>query len=306
MSTEGARLTNVVAPRRGVPQYLVELWHYRELLAGLVRKQLKVKYKNSALGFVWSMLNPAMYLVIFWVVFELVLKAGIPDFAIFLLSGLLVWNFFAVAVSEATPVITGNASLVNKVWFPRAVLPLASVGAALVHFFLQAVVLVLALGGLRYDVDVEWLPLLIPTLAVLVLLAAGFGILMAAFNVYARDTQYLVELGLLAWFWLTPIVYQYKLVSDRLASGPLPGWLALANPVTPIVLVFQRAIYGNVGGAGTGGGRLAGVESSGILPDASMLWYLRNVAVVGVAAAVLFVVALRFFERVEGDFAEEL
>lgn len=305
MSSEGPQLTTVVAPRRAFGQYLAELWQYRELLVGLTRKQLKVKYKDSALGFLWSMLNPAMYLAIFYVVFEVVLKAGIPDFAIFLLSGLLVWNFFAVAVSEATPVITGNASLVNKVWFPRAVLPLASVAASLVHFFLQAAVLVIALAAFRYEVDVAWLPLLVPTLAVLVLLAAGLGILMAALNVYARDTQYLVELGLLAWFWLTPIVYQYRLVSDRLASADLPTGLALVNPITPLVLVFQRAIYGQVGGA-SGGGRLAGLDVTGILPDASMLWYMRNVAVVGLAAVVLFVVALRFFERVEGDFAEEL
>jgi len=304
--TTAARLTTVGSEPRGIFEHVAQIWEYRELLVGLVRKELKVKYKNSTLGFVWSTLNPAMYLAIFYVVFDLVLEAGIPDFAIFLLAGLLVWNLFSTGVGAATGVITGNASLVNKVRFPRAILPLASVGASFVHFLLQSLVLVIALVALRYDVAFAWTPMLIPALIVLLLLTAALAVAMAAANVYARDTQHLVELALLAWFWLTPIVYQYELVAGRLARGPLPGWLALANPVTPIVLVFQRAIYGQVTG-GSGAGRIGTIESGpGIIPDASMLWYFRNIAIVGVVSAVMLVIALRLFSRAEGNFAEEL
>ena len=104
---------------------------------GLVRKELKVKYKDSSLGFFWSMLNPAMYLVVFYVVFQIILGSGIPFFAIYLLSGLLAWNLFSGSVTGATGSIVSNGSLVNKVYFPREILPLATVGANLVHFFLQ-------------------------------------------------------------------------------------------------------------------------------------------------------------------------
>ena len=142
---------NVVAPRRTVAQSITGIWRYRELLVNLVRKELKVRYKNSSLGFLWSMLNPLMYLVVFYVVFQLVLKAGIPYFPVFLLSGLLAWNLFSSSLAGATGSITGNASLVNKVWFPREILPLAAIGANFVHFLLQGMVLVIALVVIPYS-----------------------------------------------------------------------------------------------------------------------------------------------------------
>ena len=276
-----------------------EVWRYRELLGNLVRKELKVKYKNSALGFVWSLLNPALYLVVFYVVFQLVLKAGIPNFAIFLLAGLLPWNLFSTSLGAACQSIVGNASLVGKVWFPREILPLAAVGAALVHFFLQASVLVAALVVFRYAPDPAYIPVALLALVVLVVLAGALGIGLSALNVPMRDTSHLLELALLAWFWVTPIVYQYQALGDRL------GEWALLNPLTPVVLAFQRAIYGEHQVEAGGSSRL-GTTTTAILPDESVLWYLRNVAVLGVISVLLLLGALWLFGRLEGDFAEEL
>ncbi|MDQ3147716.1 MAG: ABC transporter permease [Actinomycetota bacterium] len=277
-----------------------EVWRYRELLVNLVRKELKVKYKNSALGFVWSLLNPALYLGVFYVVFQVVLKTGIPDFAIFLLAGLLPWNLFSASLGAATQSIVGNAPLVNKVWFPREILPLAAIGAALVHFVLQAAVLMVAMAGFRHAPSLAHLPVVVLALVVLVVLGAALGIALSAVNVYLRDTSHLLELGLLAWFWVTPIVYQYRLVGDRI------GEWALINPVTPIVLAFQRGLFNRVDGAG-GSDRLGeAAQSSGILPDESVLWYLRNVAVLGLVSVALLLGALWLFGRLEDDFAEEL
>jgi ABC-2 type transport system permease protein len=276
-----------------------EVWRYRELLENLVRKELKVKYKNSALGFVWSLLNPALYLAVFYVVFQVVLKAGIPNFAIFLLAGLLPWNLFSASLGAACQSIVGNSSLVGKVWFPREILPLAAVGAALVHFFLQASVLVAALVVFRYAPSPAYVPVALLALLVLVVLAAALGIGLAAVNVPLRDTAHLLELALLAWFWVTPIVYQYQALGDRL------GEWALLNPLTPVVLAFQRAIYGEHQVEAGGSSRL-GTTTQGILPDESVLWYLRNVAVLGVVAVALLLGALWLFGRLEGDFAEEL
>ena len=279
----------------GTLGHLRQIWSYRELLGGLVRKELKVKYKNSALGFVWSMLNPALYLVVFYLVFQIFLGSGIPRFPIFLLSGLLVWNFFSGSLSASTGAITGNSSLVNKVFFPREILPLASVGATLVHFFLQALVLVGALVIFRQPIPWSYLWLVVPALAVLIVLAAALSILLSAVNVYARDTQHLLELVLLAWFWLSAIVYPYRMVSDRLVGRGWPEWLLLLNPIIPITTAFQRGIYGTVRS-----GDLA------ILPPYDQWWYLRNLAIVGVLSCVLFVVAIRTFDRLQGNFAEEL
>ena len=305
--------TTIVSSRPRVSGVLGEVWRYRELLGGLVRKELKVKYKDSALGFVWSMLNPAMYLVVFYVVFEKLLGSGIPHFEIFLLTGLLVWNLFSAGVTDATGSIVANSSLVNKVYFPRAILPMASVGAAIVNFFIQAVVLLIALVAFRYDVAWAYMPLLIPALLALILLTASLALLLSAVNVYARDTQHLVELGLLGWFWLTPIVYPFRSVADKLSADGLPSGLLLLNPVTPIVLTFQRALYAQVGGDVTGSiGRAIGGQpqppgTPAILPlDASQWWYLRNIGIVAAASLVILFIALTVFRRLEGNFAEEL
>jgi ABC-2 type transport system permease protein len=272
---------NVVAPRRTVLQSITGIWRYRELLVNLVRKELKVRYKNSSLGFLWSMLNPAMYLVVFYVVFQLVLKAGIPYFAVFLLSGLLAWNLFSASLGGATGSITGNAPLVNKVWFPREILPLASVGANCVHFVLQGIVLVIALIAL-------------------LLLTSACAVFLAAANVYARDTQHLLELALLAWFWMTPIVYQWDLQARQLESMGRSPMLSLLNPVTPIVIALQRALYGITTFTDPSGAHQR------LLPLESSLWYLRNLTIVAAISAVLLLLAIRMFTRVEGDFAEEL
>lgn len=287
---------NVVAPRRTVLQSIAGIWRYRELLVNLVRKDLKVRYKNSSLGVIWSMVNPLMYLVVFYVVFQLVLKAGIPYFPVFLLTGLLAWNLFSASLAGSTGSITGNASLVNKVWFPREILPLATIGANLVHFLIQAGVLVAALVVFRFDVDWGYVWLVVPALVALLLLTAALSIFLAAANVYARDTQHLLELALLAWIWLTPIIYPWDLQARQLEESGASPMLTLLNPMTSIVLAFQRSLYG------------IAVNDDGVrqLPLESSLWYFRNLGVVTVVAFVLLVLAMRLFARIEGSFSEEL
>ena len=295
-TTVGTPATTVISPRRSVAEHVRQVWRYRELLVGLVRKELKVKYKNSALGFFWSMLNPAMYLVVFYIAFQVVLGSGIPNFAIFLLSGLLVWNLFANSLGGCVGVITGNSSLVNKVYFPREILPLAAVGANLVHFFLQGAVLLAVLAVATYSVPFAYFWLIVPALLVLLILTSALGIFLAAVNVYARDTQHLLELALLAWFWMTPIVYQWFLPANKLAEHDYPTWVTLLNPVTPIVLAFQRGIYGVV----------TDDKAGRLLPAEGQLWYLRNLGIVGLVSLVLLVLAIKLFGRLEGNFAEEL
>lgn len=289
----GPRPQRIIRARRSVPDQISEIVQRRELLWNLVRKELKVKYKDSVLGFAWSMLNPALYLVVFYVVFGLFLRSGIPLFAIFLLSGLLVWNMFSTGLGGATGAVVANSALVSKVSFPRAVLPLAAVGASVVHFFLQSLVLIGGLVVLRRGIAWSYLPALPVALVVLVLFTAGLGLLLAAVNVYARDTQHLLELALLAWFWMTPIVYQYRLVADRIGD-----WFLL-NPITPLVVLFQRVLYNTVEAT-------AGGQPLPILPTGDLWWHLRNIGAVGVVSVVVAWVGLWVFGRLEGNFAEEL
>lgn len=303
---ESGDTVRVVSSQVGLRQRVADIWLYRQLLVGMTRKELKVKYKNSVLGFVWSMLNPATSLIVFYVVFQIVLKNGIPFFAIFLISGILVWNVFQNGVTGACASIVGNSAVVKKVAFSREILPLASVGAALVHFVLQGIVLVFFLFVFRYLPDFTYLWLLVPALVAAVLLTSAVGVMLAAVNVKLRDTQHLLEIALQVWFWATPIVYPYRLVADRITahSGVVSHLLFFAyrlNPVTPIVLTFQRAVYGRSDPAGANHVRVP------VLPaHASQWWYLSQLlAVIGLSGVALMV-ALALFGRLEGSFAEEL
>ncbi|CAN5702451.1 hypothetical protein BH24ACT4_BH24ACT4_08240 [soil metagenome] len=307
-----------VSRRPNPIERVVNVWRYRELLGNLTRKELKVKYKNSVLGFVWTLLNPALYLVVFSLVFAEVLRVNVPYYAIFFLSGLLVWNFFATSLSAGTGSITMNAQLVQKVWFPREILPLAAIGAAVVHFFLQATVLIAALALFRRVPSLEYAPALPLAILVLLILASALAIALGAINVYLRDTEHLLELALLAWFWLSCIVYPYRLVAERL--GPTREWWASLNPVIPIVLTFQRVLY-NPEGATFGwytnppsDGSISGTDPNNVVPDTSipallyhpLSWYLTRLSIVGIFAIGLFFGALWLFGRLEDDMAAEI
>lgn len=279
-----------VSRRPGVLRRLRHIWQYRELLGNLVRKELKVKYKNSVLGFLWSLLNPLLYLVIFSIVFQEILRTQVPYFAIFLLSGLVVFNFFSNSVNAGTTSIVSNAPLVQKVWFPREILPVAGVGAAFVHFCLQLLVLLGALLAFTRAPDWRFASAIIPALIAVALFSTALAIIVAAANVYLRDTQHLVELVLLAWFWMSAVVYPYNQVAERLGRY---DWVPLLNPVIPIVLAFQRVLYNPD-------------PADGILPVEPLSWYLRNLGIVCVASFGLLLFALWMFGRLEDNFAEEI
>jgi ABC-2 type transport system permease protein len=302
MSAQPARAeARVVRAKISARERLARIIRYHELLTGMVRKELKVKYKNSVLGFTWSLLNPLLYLVVFYVAFQIILKAGIPSFPIFLLSGLLVWNLFSMGLSGATGSVVNNAGLVKKVSFPREILPLAAIGSMLVHFFLQSLVLFAVLIIVRWEVAWSYMPLLPVALIALLFLTAALGILLSAMNVYLRDTQHFLELALLAWFWMTPIVYPFQQVATR------PGWSAkvwMLNPVTPIVLLFQRAIYAKMDKVTLNPGHPPTV--SPLLPH----WpYWGFVAYLGMSFAfgiIVLAIAVKVFSKAEVNFAEEL
>jgi ABC-2 type transport system permease protein len=284
----------IVAPRRDVITHLREIVSYRELLFSLVRKELKVRYKHSTLGLLWSMIQPLFLLLIYSVVFS-VLGGGIPRLGIWIMSGLLVWTLVSTSVTTAVQSITANGALVGKVRFPRAVLPTATVGAALIHFVLQFSAFALVLLVVRQPVDWAYMWLIPFAIAALVLFLVALGMMVAAMNVYARDTQHLLDMLILGWFWLTPIVFTYGLFLKYLARHDLPDWLPMLNPITPAVTVVQRAIYGK-----------ASVNGTSVLPDESVMWYLRNTAVLALVAVVMMYVALRVFDRAEVNMAESL
>jgi ABC-2 type transport system permease protein len=277
------------------------LWRNRDLLLLLTRTELKVKYKDSALGYLWSMLNPALVLAIYYVVFKIISRNNQPNFAIWLFAGLLVWNLFNNAAMASTTVVVGKAGIVKKVAFPRELLALSTVGVAIVLFAIQVVVLVLALLIFGITPAFEYLWLLPLALVALVIFTSALSIFLSAVNVYLRDTQHLTEVLLMAWFWGTPVVYAYGLVSTKLTDHHLiwGKFLYLANPITPIAMTFQRAIYGKTQYTYQGG-------TTHLLPAWGPATYAGVLGLVTVVSIGLFLLSLIVFGRLEGNFAEEL
>ena len=280
---------------------LRELIAHREVLVNLIRKELKVKYTASVLGAVWSLLNPVVFLAVFSFV-VIVLRVRIPDYPVFLLSGLLAWNFFANSLQTGARSVVDNANLVKEMAFPREILPLSAVGVALFDFVLQSAVLLLFIAvypGHGFHLPEVWLyPLSIVVLLV-VTMALTFWV--AALNVRYRDVRHLLSLALLVWFWATPIVYQGWLVQQKLETVRLLGldaWvLYLLNPVAVIVLGFQRALYPIL---------VPGPGEDPILPLMSLNTLTVALLIVLAASTVLLFFTWRSFFRRSGDFAEEL
>ncbi|MGI8753231.1 MAG: ABC transporter permease [Acidimicrobiales bacterium] len=303
-SYDGKQLT-IVAPHMTTRQRLVAIWRYRELLIGMTRKELKVQYKDSALGFLWSLLNPAVTLLVYYVVFQIILQNGVPRFAIYLMAGVIVWNFFSSAVPAACGSVVANGGIIKKVAFPREIPALATVGASLVQMGLQSIVLIIFMVAFRKGPAIEFLPLIIPAMIALLLLTGACGVLFAAINVRFRDMTHLLGVAMNVWFWACPIVYTYRLIRDKIIvfhhSLVWLFYLYRLNPITPIVLTFQRAIYGSTSPPGKGGAIIH------VLPDhAGPWWYLWQLLVVIAFSLGLFAFAFRVFGRAEGNFAEEL
>jgi ABC-type polysaccharide/polyol phosphate export permease len=295
-------------PRLHPLSRLRELAADRGILGNLVRKEVKVKYTSSVLGAAWSMLNPILYLAVFSLVFKVVLPNRMPSFPVYLLAGLLAWNLFATSLGLGARSVVDNANLVTKVYFPREILPFASVGAALVDFGLQAIVLLAFMAAFRYGVLGVNLLLLPLSLVALLTFTAALTLVVASLNVRYRDTQHLLNLALLTWFWVTPIVYPSALVYEKLqrTSFVAKGFLTkvyLANPMASITLGFQRALYGRTRPLTKVGDKLVPAH---VLPDVSVGWLAILLGAVCLGSLLLLLLAWRTFFRLSGDFAEEL
>ncbi len=306
--------TRVVAARVSIWLRLGEMWRARELFFFLVRKEIKVKYKNSALGFLWSMLNPALTLAVFYVLFTFFLPNGIPNFVIYMFSAMLVWNLFQTAVLTGTSTIVSNAAIVKKVAFPREILSLAAVGSAFMFFLFQSIVLLAFMIAFWHRPDWSALWLVVPALAAIVVFSAALAVFLSAVNVYLRDTQHLVEVILMAWFWAIPGIYAYSgRVHDGLVKHTIfgiPGthliWLYFANPVSPVVMSFQRVFYNVIHPRSTLASQHHAFIAHGVMAAYGIHWYVASDLIVLGVSLVLLVGAMVVFGRLEGNFAEEL
>jgi ABC-type polysaccharide/polyol phosphate export permease len=228
---------------------LVELWRARELLVQLVRKELKVRYKNSTLGFLWSMITPVLMTVVFSVIFTYVVVIPVDNFPAFFISGYLLWQFFQNSCQGAIHSVVGNGDLVKKVYFPREVLPLSHVLAQLVHLLLALLVISPYLVVTRGFGVIAYLPLTLLAVVLVTMFTSGVAMWFAGVNVVFRDLQELFIVIFQVWFYATPVLYPLALVGVGIRGGPTLDWLSTAlqlNPMTWFVEVFRAPLYGKV------------------------------------------------------------
>jgi ABC-2 type transport system permease protein len=281
---------------------LAELWRRRELQGILVRREMKNRYKDSTLGFFWTLIKPLTMLAIYYFAIGTFLGAakGIPNFAIFVFAGLTLWGLYSDILVSSTMSILQNAALIKKVFLPREVFPLASVGSAVLNFGVQLGVLVLAMVAfLQFPLTSDLL-YAIPAVLLVLIYGTALALLLSALNVYLRDVQYLVDVLVVMLFWASPIVYSFGNVHQAIGGSVLEQ-LYLANPITLAVIAFQRATW--LGGPAVQQSLAdRGLDSTWAYPvdlDLRML-------IAGLVGLVVLWLAHRLFARLQGNFAQEI
>ena len=270
-------------------------WHY--LLRLLVRTGVTTRYRNSVLGWTWSYVRPAAQFLVFWVVLGLFLslERGIPNYAIYLFSGIVVINLFSEAYKNATTSIVGNAPLVRKVYLPRQLFAVSAVIVAFVHFLPQVgllLVVCLFLGWILHISVVSVLAIL-AGIAIVMIFALGLGLLFGSVNVRYRDAENIVELLLLLATWASPVLYSWTMVRDALRTLGWPDWILeiyLLNPITQAVELFHFAFWYPVT-----------TTTLPLPPDLAIntLWTF-------LISVVVLIIGQSVFRRLEGRFAQDL
>lgn len=214
-----------------------ELYAYREMIFSLVRRDLKGRYKGSALGFLWTFLNPLFQLCVYTIVFSIILRNGIEDFYLFLFVALIPWIFFSTCLSGGAGCIIVQQDMVKKIYFPREVLPVAFVTSQFINMLLSFIVVFAALiisgKGIRVSILI-YLPVI---MVVEYVLALGITMIYSAITVYVRDIEYILGILAMAWQFLTPIMYSVDIVPERLKM------LFYINPMTPIIVAYRDILY---------------------------------------------------------------
>jgi ABC-2 type transport system permease protein len=274
---------------------LLEIPKYRYLLDLLVHKELRVRYRGSVLGMLWSYVKPAFQLLVFYVAMGMFLglNRGMNNYVIYLFSGMVVINFFNEVLFQNTHSITGNGSLVGKIYLPRELFPVSSMIVAFIHFIPQVVVLLI--GALFFG----WVPTRSGLLAfvgatlIVIAFSLGMGLMFAAWNVLFRDAQNFIELISMTAMWLSPVFYRTEMVKDVIPPDwDWLWWIYQANPLAIATELYHFVFWG----------RTTGVEPySGFLEN----WQIQT-AIAAVISLLVLLLGQLVFKHHEAKFAEEL
>ncbi len=256
---------------------LRELGQYRSMVRNLVKREVRGRYKGSVLGFFWNFILPLIQILVYIMVFTQIFRSDLDNYAVYLVSGMVFWIWFSDSISEGSGTIVANSDMVKKIYFPRVILPVTITLSKMVNFIITLGIFFVIIAVLDHGFDpmaLLFLPLII---VISLFFIVGFSILLSAINVYLRDTQYITTVILMAWVWLTPIMYS----RDFIESTFINQFLSL-NPMTYFVSVFQDILYWKA------------------VPD------MFDLGMCALLALVMMVVGTAVFRYLERDFAEVL
>lgn len=215
-----------------------ELYQYREMIHSMINRELKGRYKGSALGVLWSFLNPLLQMLVYTVVFSFIMRNGIEDYYLFLIVALIPWIFFSSSVTIGASCIRAQKEMVNKIYFPREILPISVVTSQLINMFYAFLVIfaVLLISGKGINAHaLLYLPLIVLTEYSF---ALGFTFLISALTVYFRDLEYITGILVMAWQFLSPVMYGIDMVPEGIYRR-----IFELNPMMPIIISYRKILY---------------------------------------------------------------
>lgn len=251
------------------------LYKYRELIKTSVKKDIGGKYKHSFLGVLWSFINPLLQIAVYAIIFPLIIRNNIPNYTVFMVCGLIPWNYFSTVINRASFTMIENGNIIKKVYFPREILPLSVVTSETVNFFISTIIIICF--TLAYGMGLTPYILLYPLVVIVqYVLLLGISLIVSSVTVYFRDLQHFIGVLLQLLFYATPIVYSLETIPENFR------WILKLNPMTYIIEGFRDIFYNQT------------------MPDIKMLGVIL---IIGLA---LCVVGYLIFSKLQKRFAEEL
>ena len=252
-----------------------ELYQYREFLKTSIKKEFRGKYKKSFLGVLWSFINPLLQLLVYALVFPYIMRVQVENYTMFLVVVLIPWNFFSSTISQSTSIIIASTGIIKKVYFPRVILPIANVTSNLLNFIISSVIVISALliSGIGIGQSIIVFPLV---LLIQYILSLAISLLLSSVTVYIRDLEYFINVLMMLWFYVTPVLYSIDMIPDKFKN------ILMLNPMTLIITSYREILYYK------------------IIPDLGPLLILGGICII------LLIIGYLIFNKCEKKFAEEL
>lgn len=251
------------------------LYDYREMLKTSIKKDIGGKYKNSFLGVLWSFVNPLLQIIVYAIIFPLIMKSNIENYVVFMVCGLIPWNYFSTVINRSSFTMIENGNILKKVYFPREILPISVVTSETVTFLISSILILLfAFGyGLGLTINVLFYPLVLLVQYVLLL---GISLIVSSVTVYFRDLQHFIGVLLQLFFYATPIVYAVDVIPANFQ------WILKINPMTYIIEGYRDIFWGQT------------------MPEIGTLFIVLGIGIV------LCIIGYLIFNKLQKRFAEEL